>query len=269
MKKYEINEDFFSEINTEEKAYALGLLYADGYINKKETQITLTLSSKDVDILKKLNKLIYPNKHPLRCRKQSSNSYFVLNITNKKMAKDVVNLGCGNKKSWILTFPSNKQVPSTFIPHFIRGYFDGDGSISQYKLQKTFNIIGTKSFIQSVYDEFEKMNIQCHFVTHKCGMWYIRITDIRNLNKIYHYLYDNSKIFLKRKKQKFDYIIKHSHLKELKSERNICKCGNQWRFSIMENRKLFQSKRFDTEEEAVKFKKNYKKSGNKLDLVSA
>ena len=261
MKKYNINENFFSAVDNEEKSYALGLMYADGYINKQETQINLALSEKDADILKKLNKLIYSDNHPLGYRKPitTTRPYFILNISNKKMTKDIIKLGCGNKKSLTLIFPTTNQVPSIFTPHFIRGYFDGDGSISQYKLQKTFNIVGTKSFIESVYKEFQKIGIQSHLSTHKCGMWYIKITDIRNIDKVYHYLYDNSVIYLKRKKQKFENILNHSHLGRLTSERNISKCGKQWRFSIMENRKLFQSQRFNTEKEAVDFKIEYLK----------
>lgn len=259
MRKYKINENFFSVIDTEEKAYALGLIYADGYINKQETQINLTLSEKDVDILKKLNGLIYINDHPLMYRipLTTTKPYFTLNISNKKMTKDIVSLGCGNKKSFTLTFPNTNQVPSNLVSHFIRGYFDGDGSISQYKLQKTFNIVGTKSFIQSIYNIFQKVGIQSHTLIHKCGMWYIRITDIRNLNMVYHYLYDNDKIHLNRKKQKFEGILKRSHIDKLTSVRNVSKCGKQWRFSTMKNRKLFQSKRFDTEDEAIEFKKKY------------
>ena len=54
MRKYKINEKFFSTIDTQEKAYVLGLLYADGYVNKLHTCITLALSEKDADILKKI-----------------------------------------------------------------------------------------------------------------------------------------------------------------------------------------------------------------------
>src|ERR1039458_514619 len=223
MKKYNIDETFFSVIDNKEKSYALGLMYADGYVNKQETQITLALSEKDVDILKRLNEIIYYDDHPLGYRNPPTTTkpYFILNISNKKMTKDIVKLGCGNKKSFTLTFPTIQQVPSIFVPHFIRGYFDGDGSISQYKLQKTFNIVGTKLFIESLRKEFQKMDIQSHLLLHKCGMWYIRITDIRNIDKIYHYLYDNGGLYLERKKKKFEDILNHSHIDRLTSVRNI------------------------------------------------
>lgn len=57
--KYSLNENFFQEINTEEKAYWLGFLMADGCIldqPQRSKRLTVALKEKDINILHKLNK---------------------------------------------------------------------------------------------------------------------------------------------------------------------------------------------------------------------
>ena len=62
QRKYEVNESFFDVIDTEEKAYFLGFLYADGYNNTDRNSVNLSLKETDKDILIRLNNLIQPDK---------------------------------------------------------------------------------------------------------------------------------------------------------------------------------------------------------------
>ena len=55
------------------------------------------------------------------------------------MFNDLIKQGCVPNKSLILTFPNKHQVPKNLINHFIRGYFDGDGSIS-YGIQERYSV---------------------------------------------------------------------------------------------------------------------------------
>lgn len=93
-------KDIFRKIDTEEKAYWLGFLYADGYVSKNN-QIEVSLALKDEKHLIKLKKFINTNtniiKDDHRCR---------LLFCSKEMAQDLANLGCVNNKSLILTFPT-------------------------------------------------------------------------------------------------------------------------------------------------------------------
>ena len=61
-RKYPIQEDFFDVIDTEEKAYVLGLLYADGYNNTDRNSVSLSLKESDKEILEKVTSLIQPTK---------------------------------------------------------------------------------------------------------------------------------------------------------------------------------------------------------------
>jgi DNA-binding transcriptional regulator WhiA len=116
-------KDIFHVIDTEDKAYWLGFLYADGYISKYN-QIEVSLSLEDIDHLKKLKKFVNTNTNIItdkyRCR---------LLFCSKEMVSDLAILGCVNNKSLILTFPTEEQVPQNLLNHFLRGYVDGDGCL--------------------------------------------------------------------------------------------------------------------------------------------
>ena len=63
--------------------------------------------------------------------------YYQLSLRSKIICEDLKKLGCLQKKSKILVFPTESQVPKNLIHHFIRGYFDGDGSVWEGKRYKT------------------------------------------------------------------------------------------------------------------------------------
>ena len=142
------NIDFFEKIDSQEKAYWLGFLYADGAIGSTNNGIEVSLKSSDYDHLLKLKeslgfkeKNIY--KDEIRCR---------LTFTNKKTKEDLIKLGCFPKKSLSLKFPSKDQVPDEYLYDFIRGYVDGDGSvmINTKKTGGRLSLLGTKEFIEGL-----------------------------------------------------------------------------------------------------------------------
>jgi hypothetical protein len=118
------NIDIFQNIDTEEKAYWLGFLYADGCVHSQENKIELGLAEKDYEHLNKFrNFLQIKNKIAYR---DSTKSYR-LSFRSKKSKQDLIALGYIPCKSLLLHFPNSQQVPDYLIKHFIRGYFDGDG----------------------------------------------------------------------------------------------------------------------------------------------
>lgn len=210
MRKYKLNENYFEYIDTEEKAYFLGLLYADGYINETLKMIDLTLHQQDVEILNKLVSCIYPNGRPLKLIR---NKYFRLIINSNKMVSDLKNHGCFQKKTFKLKFP---EVSNELIKHFIRGYFDGDGCVTIDK-EGTLNIsiVGTIDFLDEIKQILRKackLNDTVYDNRHPNRNNNIRALRFGGnivINRIYHYLYDNSSIYLKRKNDKFLDILKN------------------------------------------------------------
>src|SRR5690606_21393784 len=137
-KKYNFNESFFETIDTEEKAYWLGFIAADGNINdrgeNKSKSLHIGLSFKDKNHLLKFmininysHLLIEIKERIINLKKRR---YVRLNLNSKKMYNDLLDKGITPRKS--LTLKPPKNVPKDLVRHWIRGYFDGDGSVHIY-----------------------------------------------------------------------------------------------------------------------------------------
>ena len=188
-------QDIFKDINTEEKAYWLGFLYADGYISQYN-QIEVSLCLDDIKHLQKLKDFINTNTNIIiddhRCR---------LLFGSQQIVADLAKLGCINKKSLILNFPTSEQVPDNLLRHFLRGYVDGDGCLCHTEKTKSFSITSTQSFLQGMLIRTGWDPVACNYypsgkaITWRC--W-------QNKIPIYlHYLYDNCNIYLDRKYEKY------------------------------------------------------------------
>lgn len=88
-KKYTFNKNYFEKIDSEDKAYFLGLLYADGCNSTSATQnhasIVLNLQEGDKEILEKFMKYINSNKPLLyRPKQENHNPQYRFVINSKK-----------------------------------------------------------------------------------------------------------------------------------------------------------------------------------------
>lgn len=125
--KYTINENYFEKIDSEEKSYWLGFLYADGHIRKSEYSFVIGLCQKEKIVISNFLKAINRNSPIYKDRRVIDNKEFIYYKTtfgNEKMYFDLEKLGCFQRKSLTLKFPTEQQVSKEFIHHFIRGYFD-------------------------------------------------------------------------------------------------------------------------------------------------
>jgi len=125
-RKYRCNESFFESIDSQEKAYWLGFIAADGYIQRGR-DLVLNVCVKDSAHLEKLKKDL-GSTHEVRTYFPPSNSYGFsqLRIYSPKMSFDLRGLGIGERKNKTLRWPLLRPA---LMKHFFRGYFDGDGSI--------------------------------------------------------------------------------------------------------------------------------------------
>lgn len=216
---YNVNDNYFTKINNEKKAYWLGFLMADGWINQRTGQdrLILDLSSKDREHLalyKKALDFLGPIKdYTIKSGEFKGLKHSSVSITSQKLVNDLNKYGCTPVKSLTLQFPN---LPKKMIRHFIRGYFDGDGSvfISNEKHWRNgtispvihYRFIGTIDFLRDVKKHINlKGNIR-----HIKGNKALELSYKRNkqLLPFYNYLYKNATIFLDRKKRIFDLHIK-------------------------------------------------------------
>jgi len=208
--EYEIDEHFFDTIDTEQKAYFLGLLYADG--GNTEKSILLALKRDDSPLLQKLNSL-FQNK-PIRHYATKTTEYSRIEIANRYMIGRLAECGIVPRKSLILKFPSENIIPKILYNHFIRGYYDGDGSlVINYKQiggKGAWNIISTKEFlyeVKKIINEQTGANTQIVEIPtlkpeNKSTKRLVSCGNNQIL-KILSWLYDGASIYLDRKYQKY------------------------------------------------------------------
>lgn len=203
-RKYLFDLSYFSTIDTEEKAYWLGFLYADGYVGYRGV-ITLALKESDKKHLEKFKASLKANDNPLKYNIKTK-SYRV-DICSIKTAEDLKNKGCFQNKSLRLKFPDNTQVPYELVNHFMRGYFDGDGCIYYSNGYAHINILGTKEFLDRYEDILLKetgiktRNKRIH--KEKWGNTEAFEYSGKKVKGIYNFLYRNATIYLDRKYEKF------------------------------------------------------------------
>lgn len=229
--KYISNEKFFDTIDTEEKAYTFGFFYADGnnYTGngKKLTyEISISLQEQDKYILEKFRDFLSPNSILRFIDKKKDNinwnNQYKLIIHNKIISQQLTNLGCVPAKSLILTFPKWLVDPN-LQRHFIRGYFDGDGTLCARKPKITghiaweWGIISSDSFCENIKQYIElatKVNVSKRLANPKLNQITTNISVSGNLQirKVLDWIYKDATIYLPRKYDKYLKFLKEQKL---------------------------------------------------------
>lgn len=212
--------DFFHIIDTESKAYWLGFLYADGCVTDQGV-ISLLLAGHEKGHLEKYKSALNAE-HPIEERhdKMRAKGKVVrtqhnvkIRLHSKTMAADLYRLGVHPRKSFTLKFPTSDQVPSHLLHHFIRGYFDGDGSIShsctkRYNGKWYFSVISSDAFIRGLKNallasvDITRWTVYPH--PESKGTSYFAVLRVPDINRIRDYLYRDATVYLDRKKAKFE-----------------------------------------------------------------
>ena len=212
MQKYQVNDAYFSNIDTAEKAYFLGFLYADGYNNVDRHEVKIRLAIQDEELLIKFRDIIYPNHdRPLYYRQMNDRQYCELCICNMNIANDLERHGCTKAKTFNISFPH--FIDKQFYSHFIRGVFDGDGSICLSKLKNgehktSFSIIGYRPFINEIN---KILSDSCDVKENKLISYKgkderiasLVFTGCNQCLRIREYLYQDAEIYMFRKHEKF------------------------------------------------------------------
>lgn len=195
--------------------YLLGAFMTDGCVHaskNRPNRKVVTLSSKDVDWLEIINDHICPEKPPinkgLNCKE--------LMYCSTAIGDWLISKGCIPKKSLILEFP---QVPEQYLKDFIRGCWDGDGSISFSRkgksglFQRQANLTsGSKKFCESLSLYLNRLNINCSVRQHNAGLrkiegrilqpsfsWRVVVSGGNSVYNLCRYLYDDAVLAMPRK----------------------------------------------------------------------
>ena len=233
---YKVDENFFKCINTEEKAYILGFICADGHIERG--RLNITVSIKDKDILEKIRCALHSN-HPIK-EVQRINPYnkterktlilVELMIGSVDLVKPLFNMGLTTNKTYTLDGSILKYIPKYLMRDFLRGYFDGDGNIffgrrynSGYKYN--INICGNEDFLLKSFQTYFPSNNKLYkdLYSKQCYTWKLSQRD--KVRDFMYYLYYNSSIFLNRKYNEFRKIM-WAYKTGLIAGNSYSKCNN-------------------------------------------
>jgi len=199
--KYYIDQNFFKRIETQEQAYILGYIYSDGCVYGSNMKIV----SKDYEILERMTKIMsYTNQPYYNDGLKNDNKK--IQITNQTIVSDLIKLGVVPNKSLILQWPTYNQVPKYLMSHFIRGIFDGDGTIcKRNKRTWTVGFIGTKEVLEGIKAEYgliSKLRQNPHAIKNNKNTYTLHIENLRGCVDFLEYMYKDATIFLDRKAQR-------------------------------------------------------------------
>lgn len=229
-KIYNIDHCYFDDPYREDKLYFLGFLYSDGYIQSNRNVINLSLKEEDRAILERINTEI-KNETPLRYVDYSfrhDNGYtysnqYRLQAYSYHMCRVVEALGAIQKKSLVLEFP--RWLKPEWYRFFIRGVFDGDGSLfMNTKRQNTvvIKITSTENFCKALVDICAKyLSIRSHIYEFSQPNGITKVFTISGRQaskKFLDWIYNDATIYLQRKYDRYlDYynINNSTQLNEL------------------------------------------------------
>jgi hypothetical protein len=242
-RKYPVNHDFFDKIDTQEKAYFLGYLFADGCNCGK--YINFNISEKDLNMLERLNKLVHPGGRPLYKSNARDSTFryngqiahtktnYTLSIYSAHMADALSSYGCTPRKTNTLVFPV-EILSNEMLPHFVRGYFDGDGCISTYGRRDAYtqgyvSIVSTRSFCNTIAEIIKNtLDVKSKILKKKYqaeNVVEFRITNTKSVIKFLEWIYKDSTIHLERKYSRYKDLLKNREY--LSIIKVCCICGKE------------------------------------------
>lgn len=235
LKYHTYDETYFNVIDSEEKAYWLGFIYADGYVSSGD-RWGIELSSVDHNHLEKLNQSLRSN-ITIRVRTKKSREYnghiiketshSSLTFKNKRMYDSLINKGVVPNKTYNLKFPDRSILDDHLLPHFIRGFFDGDGSYVFCRKDRVRKDRGGK-----IYNRlFKEISLVCYdegfikdmqkIIKQQCGAEFrlnynpkgnlptLRCSNAENMFLFLEYITKDATIYLDRKKEKINEILEY------------------------------------------------------------
>ena len=216
-----LNERFFENIDSEAKAYFLGLIIADGNVfidknnqkTKRQASISITLDKNDKYLLESFKQCVGAN---TSIGNDGRGCHYTA-VRSDLMAQDLSKYGIVPRKSYITYLP---KIDNKWMPHLIRGIFDGDGSATFKQTPRRFlhglAFCGSVQLMNDISDyifNFLQLDIKPKVYSYQDKeLSEIKVQNIQDIYKLGNWMYENATIFMKRKKDKFDLFIAHYNL---------------------------------------------------------
>jgi intein-encoded DNA endonuclease-like protein len=212
-RRYDVNHSFFEVIDTEEKAYWLGFLYADGCVRKTKSgsQVVLKLTIKDEEHLVMFKNNVesehkisyYENKTISKKGTPSTSKNCIIRINSNDMVEDLIDKGCTPRKTFTIDYPN---IDEKFYKDFIRGYYDGDGNFfysEKTKMSVVTIVCASPNFRNFLIDVMSRIP-NVGIIHENKEKYTIKIVNILGIINFLDYIYNDSKIYLTRKKEYYE-----------------------------------------------------------------
>lgn len=160
LRQNEIRENYFEIIDSEEKAYWLGIMYSDGCIYCSDNRYRIQIAMTDKDVIERFRDLVYPVYKIREELPQSSRKpVYRIIFNSRKMYDDLVNCGVYQNKAKTIKFP---ELESKFIWAFLTGVLDGDGCVTRSgKYSKVIRWYSASiDFIEGIEKVLQKHNLR-------------------------------------------------------------------------------------------------------------
>lgn len=242
-RKYSCNDKFFDNPQdwTPDVAYFFGWICSDGFVGKNN-EVGLRLSEIDIDILLKFKDLIKYD-GPIQSCKRKTNKVIILGkecnasdraglvIANSVLADSLRLLGIDNRKTSSLNYP--EWINESLVPHFLKGYFEGDGTFVKGSRAYYIELTGNKQFIIKCQEVIEiTLDITGFLYQVKNSNTYkFRITGTYQPLKFLNWIYQNNEIVLNRKYKKYiEFIDNLSSNPKIhsKTKKELLNYQNKW-----------------------------------------
>lgn len=204
-----ILSNYFSNIDTPEKAYWLGLLITDGSVDsyKGHYRIRLQLQAQDKEILEKFQKCLQLDSKIIENKREGKHAFSV-QFNDKQIFQDLANYNIVPNKTYLIKNLPLDKIPQAFLKDYARGLLDGDGCIT-FSSDKTTDVsINFTSYYQSIVKDFQFLidNLigkQQHNKNIYTTAWHTQWRGKQQVLKILDILYKDSTIYLQRKYNKY------------------------------------------------------------------
>jgi intein-encoded DNA endonuclease-like protein len=207
IRKYKIDTEAFKEINSEDKAYLLGFICADGCIYNNKC-LNITIHKKDRTVLELLKKVLRCDTLPIKEQSQNKNINYI-NVWNKELVSSFKKLNVTERKTFTISMPKN--IPNHLHKDFWRGVIDGDGCL-YLKEKKNVNnkptfiitLVGSKNLMVDYVNFLKSINIfPLPEIKSNKNIWAVSLCSKRAI-KFCKKIYENDSVFcFQRKKDKF------------------------------------------------------------------
>ena len=218
---YSVNSSFFEKIDTEEKAYIIGFIAADGHVDEKHYKLNITLKDSDYKLLEKIREVMHST-HPIKRGiikenpyKKSDNKILKqcsLTINGKQLITPLINMGLSGKKAYTLDSTLVEYIPESLMRHFLRGYFDGDGNVSWGKKYSSgykyiVQVVGNEDFLLGSFQKYFPSNCSLYKdkLSKQCYTW--KVACKMEVMKFLTYIYGDATIYLHRKYNIYKYAM--------------------------------------------------------------